>query len=107
MFVNAPSEQKCLKRLTPTDGDQDVNEADQDLGEFKTQLTGEKPRVVMFVGLQGLQNYPGWVAKRLRAHGERVAGQADPYRPAAIKQLQTLGQRQCQSIQKMASNHRN
>ncbi|NMA13141.1 MAG: signal recognition particle protein [Chloroflexi bacterium] len=67
------------------------------LGESsKLNLTGEKPRVVMFVGLQGSgkTTQAAKVAKRLRAHGERVLlVAADPYRPAAIKQLQTLGQR--------------
>ncbi len=60
------------------------------------QLTGEKPRVVMFVGLQGSgkTTHAAKVAKKLRSQGERVLlVAADPYRPAAIKQLQTLGQR--------------
>lgn len=62
----------------------------------KLNLTGEKPRVVMFVGLQGSgkTTHTAKVAKKLRAQGERVLMvAADPYRPAAVKQLQTLGER--------------
>ncbi|MCE1254433.1 MAG: signal recognition particle protein [Anaerolineae bacterium] len=67
------------------------------LGEpDRLNLTGARPRVMMLVGLQGsgkttaaakLGNY-------LRSQGERVMLVAgDPYRPAAVKQLQTLGER--------------
>ncbi len=62
----------------------------------RLNLTGEKPRVVMFVGLQGSgkTTHTAKVAKFLRAQGERVLlVAADPYRPAAVKQLQTLAQR--------------
>lgn len=62
----------------------------------KLNLTGEKPRVVMFVGLQGAgkTTHAAKVAKKLRSQGERVLlVAADPYRPAAVKQLQTLGER--------------
>ncbi len=62
----------------------------------KLNLSGEKPRVVMFVGLQGSgkTTHTAKVAKVLRGQGERVLiVAADPYRPAAIKQLQTLGER--------------
>ncbi|MHC1784453.1 MAG: signal recognition particle protein [Anaerolineaceae bacterium] len=59
-------------------------------------LTGEKPRVILFVGLQGSgkTTAAAKLAKILRSQGERVmlVG-ADPYRPAAIKQLETLGER--------------
>ncbi len=57
-------------------------------------LSGPKPRVVMLVGLQGSgkTTAAGKLARLLRAHGERVMLVAcDPYRPAAVKQLQTLG----------------
>ncbi len=59
-------------------------------------LTGPKPRVVMLVGLQGSgkTTAAGKLARVLRAKGERillVAG--DPYRPAAVQQLQQLGER--------------
>lgn len=59
-------------------------------------LTGPKPRVLMLVGLQGSgkTTAAGKLARVLRSKGERVMlVAADPYRPAAIKQLQTLGER--------------
>ncbi len=67
------------------------------LGEpARINLTGEKPYVIMMVGLQGSGKTTA-AAKlgfKLRSQGERVLlVAADPYRPAAIKQLQTLGQR--------------
>ncbi len=57
-------------------------------------LSGPKPRTVMLVGLQGSgkTTAAGKLANFLRARGERVflvAG--DPYRPAAVEQLKTLG----------------
>lgn len=60
----------------------------------RLNLTGEKPRVIMFVGLQGSgkTTHSAKVANMLRKQGERVLlVAADPYRPAAVKQLQTLG----------------
>jgi signal recognition particle subunit SRP54 len=59
-------------------------------------LTGPKPRVVMLVGLQGSgkTTAAGKLARLQRSKGERillVAG--DPYRPAAVQQLQQLGER--------------
>ena len=67
------------------------------LGEpEKLNLSGEKPRVIMFVGLQGSgkTTHSAKVANMLRGQGERVLlVAADPYRPAAVKQLQTLGQK--------------
>ncbi|HSG42140.1 MAG TPA: signal recognition particle protein [Anaerolineales bacterium] len=59
-------------------------------------LTGAKPRVVMLVGLQGSGKTTGAgkLAKMLRSKGERVMLVAgDPYRPAAVTQLQQLGER--------------
>ncbi len=58
-------------------------------------LSGEKPHMLMLVGLQGSgkTTAAGKLARLLRSRGERVflvAG--DPYRPAAAEQLQTLGQ---------------
>ncbi len=58
-------------------------------------LKGEKPYVIMLVGLQGSgkTTAAAKLAKRLRSQGERVLlVAADPYRPAAVKQLQTLGE---------------
>jgi signal recognition particle subunit SRP54 len=59
-------------------------------------LSGPKPRVMMLVGLQGSgkTTAAGKLAKLLRAKGERVLLVAgDPYRPAAVQQLQSLGER--------------
>lgn len=59
-------------------------------------LKGEKPYVLMLVGLQGSgkTTAAAKLAKQLRARGERVLMvAADIYRPAAIKQLQMLGER--------------
>ena len=59
-------------------------------------LKGPKPHVVMMVGLQGSGKTTGAgkLAKMLRSKGERVMLVAgDPYRPAAVTQLQQLGER--------------
>ncbi|MBI5935644.1 MAG: signal recognition particle protein [Chloroflexi bacterium] len=59
-------------------------------------LTGPKPRVVMLAGLQGSgkTTAAGKLARLLRSKGERVMLVAgDPYRPAAVTQLQQLGER--------------
>lgn len=65
------------------------------LGEpVRLNLTGTRPYVIMMVGLQGSgkTTAAGKLARVLRTQGERVMLVAgDPYRPAAIKQLQTLG----------------
>jgi signal recognition particle subunit SRP54 len=58
-------------------------------------LSGEKPRILMLVGLQGSgkTTVAGKLAKLLRKRGERVMLVAgDPYRPAAVEQLRILGQ---------------
>jgi signal recognition particle subunit SRP54 len=57
-------------------------------------LSGSKPRTLILVGLQGSgkTTAAGKLANFLRSRGERVflvAG--DPYRPAAVEQLKTLG----------------
>jgi signal recognition particle subunit SRP54 len=69
----------------------------QTLGEpAPLNLTGAKPRVVIMVGLQGSGKTTGAgkLAKMLRSKGERVMLVAgDPYRPAAVTQLQQLGER--------------
>jgi signal recognition particle subunit SRP54 len=59
-------------------------------------VSGAKPASVMLVGLQGSgkTTAAAKLANRLRKDGERVLLVAgDPYRPAAIKQLQTLGKK--------------
>ncbi|HPS41466.1 MAG TPA: signal recognition particle protein [Anaerolineaceae bacterium] len=67
------------------------------LGEpARLNLSGVKPYAIMLVGLQGSgkTTAAAKIAKRLRSDGERVLlVAADPYRPAAVKQLQTLGER--------------
>jgi signal recognition particle subunit SRP54 len=62
----------------------------------RLNLTGPKPRVIMLVGLQGSgkTTAAGKLARSLRSQGERVMlVAADPYRPAAVTQLQTLGEK--------------
>src|SRR5512139_1852361 len=59
-------------------------------------LSGPKPRVVMLVGLQGSgkTTAAAKLARLQRSKGERVMLVAgDPYRPAAVAQLQQLGER--------------
>jgi len=66
------------------------------LGEpAQLNLFGEKPRMLMLVGLQGSgkTTAAGKLANFLRKRGERVMLVAcDPYRPAAAQQLKILGQ---------------
>ena len=62
----------------------------------RLNLSGPKPRLIMLVGLQGSgkTTAAGKLARLLRSQGERIMlVAADPYRPAAVKQLQTLGER--------------
>jgi signal recognition particle subunit SRP54 len=62
----------------------------------RLNLAGPKPRVVMLVGLQGSgkTTAAGKLARLLRSQGERVMlVAADPYRPAAVRQLESLGER--------------
>src|SRR5512139_3766532 len=62
----------------------------------RLNLSGPRPRVIMLVGLQGSgkTTAAGKLARHLRSQGERVMMvAADPYRPAAIRQLETLGER--------------
>lgn len=85
------------KALNP--GQQVVKIVDEELvamvGEpVPLNLSGPKPCIIMLVGLQGSgkTTTAGKLAHLLRSRGERVflvAG--DPYRPAAVEQLRTLG----------------
>jgi signal recognition particle subunit SRP54 len=65
------------------------------LGEAaRLNLSGPRPRLLMLVGLQGSgkTTAAAKLARILRSQGERLMlVAADPYRPAAVKQLQTLG----------------
>jgi signal recognition particle subunit SRP54 len=67
------------------------------LGEpERLKLSGSRPFVLMLVGLQGSgkTTAAGKLARLLRSQGERVMlVAADPYRPAAVKQLETLGEK--------------
>ena len=60
----------------------------------RLDLGGPRPRIIMLVGLQGSgkTTAAGKLARYLRSQGERVMlVAADPYRPAAVQQLETLG----------------
>ncbi len=62
----------------------------------RLNLSGARPLVLMLVGLQGSgkTTAAGKLSRLLRAQGERVMlVAADPYRPAAVKQLETLGEK--------------
>jgi signal recognition particle subunit SRP54 len=62
----------------------------------RLKLSGSRPFVLMLVGLQGSgkTTAAGKLARLLRLQGERVMlVAADPYRPAAVKQLETLGEK--------------
>ncbi|HLF01515.1 MAG TPA: signal recognition particle protein [Anaerolineales bacterium] len=65
------------------------------LGEpGKLNLSGQPPRTIMLVGLQGAgkTTMAAKLARWLRAQGHKpMLVAADPYRPAAVDQLQTLG----------------
>ncbi len=67
------------------------------LGEpERLNLSGPRPRILMLVGLQGSgkTTVAAKIARSLRSQGERVMLVAcDPYRPAAVRQLETLGER--------------
>jgi signal recognition particle subunit SRP54 len=67
------------------------------LGEpERLNLSGPRPRTIMLVGLQGSgkTTAAGKIARQLKSQGERVLLVAcDPYRPAAVRQLETLGER--------------
>ncbi len=57
-------------------------------------LKGPRPRAIMLVGLQGSgkTTTAAKLARKLKKQGQRVMlVAADPYRPAAVQQLQTLG----------------
>jgi len=66
------------------------------LGEAKPlNLSGNPPHVIMLVGLQGSgkTTTAAKLAKRLRKQGQRpLLVAADTYRPAAVRQLEVLGE---------------
>ena len=62
----------------------------------RLNLSGQKPHVIMLAGLQGAgkTTAAAKLANLLRNQGERVMlVAADPYRPAAVTQLQTLAEK--------------
>jgi signal recognition particle subunit SRP54 len=62
----------------------------------RLNLSGPSPRTIMLIGLQGSgkTTAAGKLGRILRSQGERVLFVAcDPYRPAAVRQLETLGER--------------
>ena len=67
------------------------------LGEpERLNLRGQRPHIIMLIGLQGSgkTTAAGKIARLLRSQGERILlVAADPYRPAAVQQLQALGER--------------
>ncbi|MGE5223829.1 MAG: signal recognition particle protein, partial [Omnitrophica WOR_2 bacterium] len=67
------------------------------LGEpERLNIAGPKPRILMLVGLQGSgkTTAAGKLGRILKSQGERVMLVADdPYRPAAVRQLETLGEK--------------
>jgi len=87
------------KALNP--GQQVIKIVDEELIETLGQpeplnFRGQRPHTIMLAGLQGSgkTTAAGKLAKLLRSQGERILlVAADPYRPAAVKQLQTLGER--------------
>jgi signal recognition particle subunit SRP54 len=91
--------QEVSKALNP--GQQVVKIVHEELIETlgpaeRLNLTGPRPRTIMLVGLQGSgkTTAAGKLARMLRAQGERAMLVAcDPYRPAAVRQLETLGER--------------
>lgn len=59
------------------------------------QVEGSDPQVVMLIGLQGAgkTTAAAKIARKLDKQGKRVTlVAADPYRPAAVEQLQSLGE---------------
>jgi len=90
--------QEVLNSLTP--GQQVVKIVNDELTQLMgsthegISLTGNEPAVVMLVGLQGSgkTTTAGKLAKFLKGqHRKPFLVPADPYRPAAIEQLHTIG----------------
>lgn len=92
--------QEILKSLTP--GQQVIKVVQEELTELmggeqsKINLSAKPPTVIMLVGLQGAgkTTTSGKLASYIRKQHNKspLLVAADVYRPAAIKQLQTLGE---------------
>ncbi len=90
---------EVLSSLTP--GQQVIRIVNEELTQLmggtqaKLTLSSKPPSVIMMVGLQGSgkTTTSGKLARMLKAQGHRpLLVACDIYRPAAIKQLQTLGE---------------
>lgn len=90
---------EVLSSLTP--GQQVIRIVNEELTQLmggtqvKLTLSSKPPSVIMMVGLQGSgkTTTTGKLARMLKAQGHRpLLVACDIYRPAAIKQLQTLGE---------------
>ncbi len=114
-FVEAVRErcvgQEVMKSLTP--GQQVVKIVDEELrrlmGETKSELNISQtpPSIIMLVGLQGSgkTTTAGKLARLLKAEGKYpLLVACDIYRPAAIKQLQVLGEQIGVPVFTMGSN---
>ncbi|MBM7644331.1 signal recognition particle subunit SRP54 [Scopulibacillus daqui] len=102
-FINRIKEravgQEVLKSLTP--GQQVIKVVQEELTELmggeqsKLRMSAKPPTVVMLVGLQGAgkTTTTGKLANYIRKQQNKkpLLAACDVYRPAAIKQLQTLG----------------
>lgn len=102
-FINKIKEravgQEVLGSLTP--GQQVIKIVFEELTELmggaqtKLNMSGRQPSIIMLVGLQGAgkTTSAGKLANLIRKQGRRpLLVAADIYRPAAIKQLQILGE---------------
>ena len=92
--------QEVMESLTPAQ--QVVKIVNEELtalmgaGDSKLAFSGRPPTVILMVGLQGSGKTTtcGKLATFLKSEGKRpVLVAADIYRPAAIEQLETLGER--------------
>ena len=103
-FVAAVKERaigsEVLESLTP--GQQVVKIVNEELialmggGQAKLSVSSAPPTVIMMVGLQGSgkTTSAGKIALHLKNKGKRpLLAAADIYRPAAIKQLEVLGEK--------------
>ncbi|MFZ5943764.1 MAG: signal recognition particle protein [Bacillota bacterium] len=102
-FINSVNEralgQEVLESLTP--GQQVIKIVNDELtrlmggAQSKLEISPKPPTVVMMVGLQGSgkTTSTGKLGRYLKKQGRRpLLAACDIYRPAAIKQLQVLGQ---------------
>lgn len=103
---------EVMQSLTP--GQQVVKIVHEELTELmggshaRLSFTGSPPHVVMLVGLQGAgkTTSAAKLANMLRKQGQRpLLVAADVYRPAAIKQLQVLGEQSGNPVFTLGERH--